>query len=98
MSFANVIIHSLRDDLLVAFCSQIGSLKGYYLFAHPHVHKRSTTHSEAHADLLKNEDQVSDPLFLIITVSCRVRRFVVFIFYRTTAPSTRVPQIFKSMK
>uniref|UniRef100_A0A8D8XPL7 furin n=1 Tax=Cacopsylla melanoneura TaxID=428564 RepID=A0A8D8XPL7_9HEMI len=37
---------------------QIGSLKGYYLFEHQHVHKRSTTQSDTHHSLLSSEPQV----------------------------------------
>ncbi|XP_046429629.1 furin-like protease 2 isoform X1 [Neodiprion fabricii] len=37
---------------------QVGSLKGYYLFSHKHVHKRSVATSDPHHEALKNEPQV----------------------------------------
>ncbi|XP_065224139.1 furin-like protease 2 [Planococcus citri] len=37
---------------------QIGSLKGFYLFEHAHVHKRSTSASDTHHELLKNHPLV----------------------------------------
>lgn len=37
---------------------QIGSLKGFYLFEHQHVHKRSLTQSDTHNSLLTSEPQV----------------------------------------
>ena len=37
---------------------QIGDLKGYFLFHHNSVHKRSASHSEDHHSLLQNEPKV----------------------------------------
>lgn len=37
---------------------QIGSLKNYYLFEHPHVRKRSVEHSHEHKTKLQNEEEV----------------------------------------
>lgn len=39
-------------------------MKGFYLFEHAHVHKRSTSASETHHELLKNHPKVS--LFICI--------------------------------
>ena len=36
----------------------IGTIKDHYLFEHPHVHKRSTTHSQIHHETLKNHPHV----------------------------------------
>lgn len=63
----------LRDNLIIAFVkwiidimmirsgfsfSQIGSLKGYYLFHHRHVSKRSLDSSPVHHEALNSEDEV----------------------------------------
>ncbi|XP_024081815.1 furin-like protease 2 isoform X2 [Cimex lectularius] len=37
---------------------QIGNLKGYYLFEHQHVHKRSLSTADEHHEKLSNEPQV----------------------------------------
>ncbi|XP_026685866.1 uncharacterized protein LOC113471140, partial [Diaphorina citri] len=47
---------------------QIGSLPGYYLFRHNHVHRRSTTMSETHHSLLSSEPQVN--LFIFFAMGC----------------------------
>ncbi|XP_066589847.1 furin-like protease 2 isoform X2 [Prorops nasuta] len=40
------------------FHGQIGSLKGYYLLSHKHVHKRSLSVSETHHKLLQDDPRV----------------------------------------
>lgn len=39
---------------------QIGSLKGYYLFHHRHISKRSLSISDVHHDALNTEPEVSN--------------------------------------
>jgi Peptidase S8 pro-domain len=41
------------------FSFQIGSLKGYYLFHHKHVVKRSVNRNELHHNALNSEPEVS---------------------------------------
>lgn len=45
--------------LLTVVCYQIGSLKGYYLFEHQRVHKRSVSQSHEHHAKLESEPEVS---------------------------------------
>ena len=37
---------------------QIGTIEDHYIFQHNHVHKRSTTLSKSHHDLLQSEPEV----------------------------------------
>jgi hypothetical protein len=64
---------------------QIGSLKNYFLFHHPHVHRRSLTFNETHHENLKKEPEVNSQrnnlmnqimtryLFLLLKMTIRVR-------------------------
>uniref|UniRef100_A0A0C9QJY7 furin n=1 Tax=Fopius arisanus TaxID=64838 RepID=A0A0C9QJY7_9HYME len=49
---------SIAETLGFDNIGQIGALKNYYLFTHPHVHKRSLDTSEHHHKLLRDESQV----------------------------------------
>lgn len=48
---------------------QIGSLKGYYLFHHRHISKRSVSISEIHHDALNSEPEVSVLYILIYSIN-----------------------------
>jgi hypothetical protein len=56
-------------NILILFFFQIGSLQGYYLFEHQHIHKRSLSASEEHHSALSSEPQVS-------VLRCSVDSFV----------------------
>lgn len=47
-----------HDDPFRFPSPQIGSLKGYYLFHHRHVSKRSLDSSPVHHEALNSEDEV----------------------------------------
>lgn len=50
---------------------QIGSLRGYYLFEHPRVHKRSLTPHQQHHKNLKNEPKVKFLYsFFVLKIYC----------------------------
>lgn len=51
------------NSLLLNF--QVGSLKGFYLFEHNHVHKRSVQPDDHHHRKLTDEPQVST--FIVLT-------------------------------
>lgn len=88
-------MESLKVYLISSyFCLfQVGSLKDFYLFEHPHVRKRSVNHSPAHRTKLENEDAVSFvfPLIFIIlfyslssfSLSYRKKYSMVFLFVFT---------------
>lgn len=52
-------------NIYIFLLLQIGELKNYYLFSHPHISKRSVNASREYENRLKNDPQVS--LFLPIT-------------------------------
>jgi Peptidase S8 pro-domain len=61
MSLKNVsfllIVYAIFSSFFFSF--QIGSLKGYYLFHHKHVVKRSVNRNELHHNALSSEPEVS---------------------------------------